>query len=196
MIACRDYYYFKLAKTNMDANQILGLLSRWFHIIPVISLVGGTVFMRISLVPAANQTSASSELREAVRKRWAKLVMLSILFLLVTGLYNAVTKMRGYEVPSVYGILFMVKLVVGFVVFVLSARLAGRSDKAVKFREQETKWLNIVCVLMLALVLVAGYMKFVSADVPKKDRAEKVEATAELITGLGDVGSRLETEPK
>ena len=123
----------------MDANQVIGLLSRWFHIIPVIILVGGTLFMRLSLVPAANQTDASAELREAIRKRWAKLVMLSILFLLVTGLYNAVTKMRGYEVPPVYGILFLVKLVVGFVVFILSARLSGRSEKAAKFREQETK---------------------------------------------------------
>ena len=164
----------------MDANQILGLLSRWFHIIPVIILVGGTVFMRLTLVPAANQTSASAELREAVRKRWAKLVMLSILFLLVTGLYNAVTKMMGYQVDPIYGILFLVKLVVGFVVFVLSARLAGRSEKAAKFREQETKWLNVLCVLMLALVLIAGYMKFVSADAPKKDRAEKVETPALL----------------
>jgi len=133
--------------------------------------------MRLSLVPAANQTNASAELREAIRKRWAKLVMLSILFLLVTGLYNAVTKMTGYQVPKIYGILVVVKLAVGFVIFFLSARLSGRSDKAAKFREQETKWLNLLCVLMLALVLVAGYMKFASANAPKKDRAEPVETT-------------------
>ena len=174
----------------MDPNQILGLLSRWFHIIPVIILVGGTVFMRISLIPAANQTGASAEMREAVRKRWARLVMLSILLLLVTGLYNAVTKLTGYEVPKIYGLLVVVKLAVGFVIFFLSALLSGRSDKAVKFREQETKWLNILCLLMLTLVLVAGYMKFVSADVPKKlpkeDRHVQVEATADLMTDSVD----------
>jgi len=165
----------------MDANQIIGLLSRWFHIIPVIILVGGTVFMRLSLVPAANQTSASAELREAVRKRWAKLVMISILLLLVTGLYNAVTKLIGYQTPKLYGTLVVVKLVIGFVIFFLSARMAGRSDKAAKFREKETMWLNLLCVLMLALVLVAGYMKFITADVPKKERTGKVEATALLL---------------
>ena len=163
-------------------DQILGLASRWLHVIPVIVLVGGTIFMRISLVPAANQTNASAELREAVRKRWAKLVMLSILLLLVTGLYNAVTKLTGYEVPKLYGILVMVKLAIGFVIFFLSARLTGRSDKAAKFREQETMWLNLLCVLMLALVLVAGYMKSLSADVPKKIRTENVEATAMLLS--------------
>jgi len=164
----------------MDPNQILGLLSRWFHIIPVIILVGGTVFMRLSLVPAANQTSASAELREAVRKRWAKLVMISILLLLITGLYNAVTKLTGFDVPPIYGILVVVKLAIGLVIFFLSARLTGRSEKAVQFREQETKWLNLLCVLMLALVLVAGYMKFASAGAPAKEQTEKVEATALL----------------
>ena len=165
----------------MDANQILGLLSRWFHIIPVIILVGGTFFMRLSLVPAANQTDASAELREAIRKRWAKLVMLSILFLLITGLYNAWMKIKGYEVPSIYGILVVVKLAVGMVIFFLSARLTGHSEKAAKFREKETMWLNLLCVLMLALVLVAGYMKFCSTDVPKKIRNVDVEATAQVI---------------
>ena len=164
----------------MDLTQIIGLASRWFHIIPVIVLVGGTIFMRMSLIPAANQTSASAELREAVRKRWAKLVMLSILLLLITGLYNAVTKLTGYEVPKLYGILVVVKLAIGFVIFFLSARLTGRSDKAAKFREQETMWLNLLCVLMLALVLVAGYMKSLSADVPKKIRTENVEVTVML----------------
>jgi len=137
--------------------------------------------MRMSLVPAANQTDASAELREAIRKRWAKLVMLSILLLLVTGLYNAGTKLTGYDVPRLYGSLVVAKLAIGFVVFLLSARLAGRSDKAAKFREQETMWLNVLCALMLALVLVAGYMKFISADAPKKIRNQNVEATALLL---------------
>ena len=163
-------------------DQILGLASRWLHVIPVIVLVGGTIFMRMSLIPAANQTNASAELREAVRKRWAKLVMLSILLLLITGLYNAVTKIMCYEVPKLYGTLVVVKLAIGFVIFFLSARLTGRSDKAAKFREKETMWLNLLCVLMLALVLVAGYMKSLSADVPKKIRTENVEATAMLLS--------------
>jgi len=76
----------------------------------------------------------------------------------------------------------VVKLAIGLVIFFLSARLTGRSEKAVKFREQETKWLNLLCVLMLALVLVAGYMKFASAGASAKEPTEKVEATAWLIS--------------
>lgn len=173
----------------MDANQILGLVSRWLHVIPVIILVGGTIFMRLALVPAASQTSASAELREAIRSRWAKLVMLSVLFLLITGLYNAFTKILGYELHPTYHSLVLVKLVVGFVIFFLASRLSGRSEKAAKFREQETMWLNILCLLMLALVLIAGYMRFMSTDAPKKVRTENAEVTAQLLPDSTNRGS-------
>lgn len=163
----------------MDPSQILGLLSRWFHILPVIVLVGGTVFMRLSFVPAAEEQSASTELREAMRRRWAKWVGISVLFILVTGLYNAVTKIMGYELSPVYHTLVMVKLGLGFVVFFLASLLSGRSAKAQKLRESELKWLNILCATMLILVLVAGYMKLVAADAPKK--VKENEATASFF---------------
>lgn len=165
----------------MDLNEILGLASRWFHIIPMAVLVGGTIFMRLSLVPGANETNASSELREAIRRRWAKWVGISILFLLVTGLYNAATKIMAFELPPTYHTLVLVKLGLGFIVFFLVSLLSGRSAMAQKLREQELKWLNIICALMLVLILVAGYMKLLSVGAPPKVRDEKPE-TAQLIS--------------
>lgn len=165
----------------MDVNQILGLVSRWLHVIPVIILVGGTIFMRLSLVPAASETGASAELRESIRKRWAKIVGPCILFLLVTGLYNAVTKIMAYELSPVYHSLVVVKLVVGMVIFFLVSLLSGRSEKAQKFRESEMKWLNIICALMLVLVLLAGYMKSLATDAPKKDRSKENEPAVTVV---------------
>ena len=161
----------------MDANQLLGLLSRWLHIIPVIILVGGTIFMRLALVPATQSGNSSDELREQIRKRWAKWIGISILLLLVTGLYNAVAKIMAYELPSLYHTLVVVKLAIGLVIFFLASLLSGRSAKAQKLRENEIKWLNILCVLMLVLVIVAGYMKYLATDCPKKERVESSAST-------------------
>jgi len=86
--------------------------------------------MRLALVPASNETDGTAEFREAIRRRWAKWVGISVLFLLVSG----------------------------------------RSEKAQKIREQEMKWLNILCAVMLVLILIAGYMKFLAAGAPVKDR--------------------------
>ena len=73
----------------MDLQEILGLVSRWLHIIPAIILVGGTLFMRYALVPAADESKATTELRESIRKRWSKLIMISVALLLLSGLYKS-----------------------------------------------------------------------------------------------------------
>ena len=72
----------------MDFQQILALLFRWLHTIPAMILVGGTMFLRLSVVPAASEVGAADGIREAMRKRWAKLIMMSVLLLLVSGFYN------------------------------------------------------------------------------------------------------------
>ena len=164
----------------MDTSQLLGLLFRWLHIIPMVVLVGGTIFMRLALVPASNETQGAAEFREAIRRRWAKWVGISVLFLLVSGLYNAVTKIMAFDLPSTYHMLVMVKLALGFVVFFIAALLSGRSEKAQKIREQEMKWLNILCVIMLVLILVAGYMKLLATGTPVKDRTLNGNATSSV----------------
>ena len=64
----------------MEISEILALVSRWLHIIPAILLTGGILFMRFALVPAVTESGDSAELRESIRGRWSKLVMISVLF--------------------------------------------------------------------------------------------------------------------
>jgi len=155
----------------MDPN-VLPLISRWLHIIPAIILVGGTLFMRLALAPVASAATGSpaSELRESIRRKWAKWVMISTGLLLISGLYNAACKAMGFHLGPTYNILLLVKIVLALAAFYLSAVLSGRSKKAIQFRESETKWLNILCGIMLAIVLIAGYMKMGSANFEKKIR--------------------------
>ena len=156
----------------MDTLEIIGLLSRWLHVIPATLLVGGTLFMRFSLVPAANESNASSELRESIRRRWSKLIMISVSLLLVSGLYNSAMKAIGFELSMTYNILLLVKIVLALAIFYLTSVLAGRSEKAQKFRQREIYWLNILCALMIAVVMIGGYMKIDSAGFSKKVRSE------------------------
>jgi len=164
----------------METQEIIGLISRWLHVIPATILVGGTLFMRFSLVPATSESEASAELRESVRKRWSKLIMISVLLLLVSGLYNAAMKAIGFELSMTYNILLLVKIVLGLAIFYLASVLAGRSQTAQKFRERETHWLNILCALMIAVVMIGSYMKMNSADFPKK---VKTDSASVLING-------------
>ena len=152
----------------MNLQEILALVSRWLHIVPAAILVGGALFMRFSLVPAVNELNASMELRESIRRRWSKLVMLSVLFLLISGLYNAAAKAIGYELSTFYNALLLIKFVLAFAIFYLTSVLSGRSARAKKFREREVQWLNLLCALMIAIVLIGGYMKMESANFERK----------------------------
>ena len=55
----------------MDGTTLLNLISRWLHIIPVIIMVGGTLFLRLALLPAL-ATSENADLRDAMPSQCEK----------------------------------------------------------------------------------------------------------------------------
>ena len=136
-------------------------------------MVGGTLFLRLTLVPATEQGTVDSAAREAIRKSWVKWIGICTLLLLVTGFYNAFVKATTLHLSPVYNGLLLVKILLAFGVFWLTARLSGRSDKAVEMRKREKHWTNILCLLMLAIVVIAGWMKTASGSFEVKDRSSK-----------------------
>jgi uncharacterized membrane protein len=138
------------------------LVFRWLHILPAIALVGGVYFWRWALLPALGtlDDSARKEIHDRVRPLWARCVMISSGLLLVTGLTNAVRNILRYDfIDGRYHGLVLAKLILALVIFWLSAKLAGRSASAEKFRQNETKWVNMTAFLATILVLLAGYMR-------------------------------------
>jgi uncharacterized membrane protein len=55
----------------------LAIVLRWMHILAAITAVGGTIFMRMALVPsvAILPDAERKALHEQVRSRWIKFVM-------------------------------------------------------------------------------------------------------------------------
>ena len=154
----------------METELILPYIGRVLHIVAAIILVGGTLFLRLAWVPATAIHEPGGETRDAMRKGWARLVGIASLLILVSGFYNAYLKAIGYELSGMYLGLLTLKMVLAFAVLFLSARLSGRSEKAVAFREREKHWLNIIGALMLIIVLMASAMKYSSANAPVKVR--------------------------
>jgi len=166
----------------MDVQQILMLVFRWIHVIPAMILVGGTIFLRCSLVPAANEVGGSNEVREAIRRRWAKLVMLSVLLLLVSGIYNFHLKAVNYKMDGTYLVLMAIKVLLALAVFYLVAVVSGRSNTARRFREKEIFWLNVLCVAMIGIVCIAGYVKVF----PIPAKVEPVEQARLIVDSCED----------
>ena len=144
------------------------LIFRWLHIIPAMIMAGGILFMRFCLAGGPDDSPSLLSTNDAIRKRWARLVMISTMLLLVSGLYNAWAKAVGYELSLTYNLLLGIKMLLAFAIFFFAALLSGRSERAVQFREQEKKWLNVLVAMVVALVLIAGYLNVISLDFSPK----------------------------
>lgn len=162
----------------MELGDLLPLASRWLHLLSAMVLVGGTLFLRFTVVPTKKDGQLNDETFQLVRKRWARLVMASILFSLVCGFYNAWLKVVGYQLDGVYLTLLFLKIVVGFFAYFMISVLSGRSAMAHRFRESELKWYNVTCAALVLLVLMAGYMKM--SPQPVKVKEEHIAATIEF----------------
>ena len=146
----------------MDTINWLDVALRWMHILAAIAAGGGTLFARLAVLPATEE-SLSLDQRQAfhtaVRKRWSKVVAASIAFLLISGLINFINIVKLYDLPKLYHPLFGIKFLLALAVFFIASVLSGRSSLADKFRQNARKWLTINAVLVVAIVLISGVLR-------------------------------------
>ena len=146
---------------------VLDLLARWSHVGAAIVLMGGAIFTRFVLMPAAAELPEEQHLalKERLRVRWSKFVMWGIMALLASGFYNFFIGMQQHkgQHPPLYHILVGTKILLGFVAFFLASVLSGRSAKFAPLRANAKKWL---VVLIAITALVSGIGGFLKVGVP------------------------------
>ncbi|HEY5311194.1 MAG TPA: hypothetical protein VIK18_01700 [Pirellulales bacterium] len=162
------------SRVNVD---YLGLLFRWLHILAAITAVGGAVFARFALLPAAATLGAEprAALLEAVRMRWSKIVAVAIAFLLISGLFNIVRMERLYVLGKTYHMLFGIKFILAILIFGLASMLAGRGRAAHKLRENARFWLSVNLLMAVLLVCISGVLK----DLPHTPKPAAANAATE-----------------
>jgi len=144
------------------AIDLFLLISRWIHLASAIVAVGGAVFMRFALLPAAKATLTDDiheRLREAVRARWAKFVHASIALLLITGAINFAILALPPKIKAMpYHPIFAVKLLAAFAVFFIASALMSRGPGFANIRASRAKWLGILLALGGLIVLLSGIL--------------------------------------
>ncbi len=143
--------------------EILDLLSRWIHIGTAIVVLGGSVFLRFVLMPAAVglPDDEHQALRERLMGRWRKFVGIGIGLFLLSGFYNyLVVAMPKHQGDKLYHPLIGTKILLAFVVFFLASALTGRSAAFEGIRKNSKKWLLITILLAATIVVISGVLKF------------------------------------
>ncbi len=139
----------------------IDVLSRVVHVGTAITLVGGSLFMLLVLMPSAKELDESphKQLAAAVGGRWKRFVHLGILLFLISGFYNYFRAMPKHEGDSLYHALVGTKILIAMVVFFFASALVGRSAKFEGIRANRSKWLSITVVLAMIVVCISGFVK-------------------------------------
>jgi uncharacterized membrane protein len=148
----------------------LALVLRLLHILAVIAAVGGMIFIRFALLPVLDTLGDEQRraLHEQIRQRWSRLIQISILFLLVSGLINfGMFYVTARDWPDAwrtnfnrgYQMLFGIKFILALVIFALASILTGKSAGTQKIRDNPRLWLNLNLTLALAVVIISGVLR-------------------------------------
>ena len=150
------------------------LLFRWMNILGAIVLVGSALFYWRAIWPGMSDLAEDQRKGrfQAIRPHWARLVMLSVLLLLVSGFANIVIMTKTFEFKEVTGWylgLLGIKVLLAFLVFYLMSLITGRSMRAVRLRENSPLWISLTSMLAVVVVLLAGVMKVTPRDISAKN---------------------------
>lgn len=146
----------------MEGRVPLDVLFRIVHVATAIAVVGGSLFMRFVLMPAAAELPDAEHeaLRERIASRWRKFVGAGIGLLLLSGLYNYIVVMiPKHKGQGLYHGLIGTKMILAFIVFFLASALSGRAKAFEGIRKDSKKWLMITIALALVIVAISGYVK-------------------------------------
>lgn len=154
-------------------------LSRFVHVATAITLVGGSVFTLLVLLPAAKLLSPEthSQLAQGVASRWKRIVHLGILLFLVSGFYNYYRAIDVHRGDGLYHMLVGSKMLLALGVFFIASALVGRSAGLAGIRAQRGRWLTILVALATLIVLISSYVKVrgVSDTNPPTIIAEQIQ---------------------
>jgi len=139
----------------------IDFISRWLHVTTAIALLGGAIFSRFVLIPAAAELpdAEHDKLRAGVLGRWKRFVHLGITLLLLTGFYNFVRAMPGHKGQPLYHSLIGTKILLAFAIFFIASAMVGRSSLAIAMRKNAARWTGIIVVLGLLIVAISSYAK-------------------------------------
>lgn len=149
----------------MDSSQLaLYTVSRFLHVATAIVLVGGTVFVRFVLMPAAAQALSDADhlrLRGGIMAAWKRIIHGGIALLLASGALNyyRVISDQSHKGDALYHALLGTKILLAFGVFFIASALVGRAPGFEGVRQNARKWLAINVFLALLIVALSGFLK-------------------------------------
>ena len=139
------------------ASAILGIAMRWTHVLSVVMVLGGLLYARLAVAPALASlpAEAGAQFAAAVNSRFRPWLRFAIFTLVVSGLYNLVTKSN---IPPGYHMWFGIKMLFAMHVIVVSFLLS----RAAVTQEKRNRMITGVVIVGVLIVMLSGYLRLLS----------------------------------
>ncbi len=148
----------------------LPALMQWLHVGSVVLMIGGFFFYRVILIPAIKALPhiQQSQLTESVSQRFRIVVWLTLITILVSGVYNFVSFLRFARVRnaleispdySLYILILAIKFFIVFLIFTLGIVLTFPYPVFAPFQRRPSPWLNLTLILGLIVIFLSAFLR-------------------------------------
>ncbi|KAA1258776.1 hypothetical protein LF1_12990 [Rubripirellula obstinata] len=161
----------------------IDVVSRIVHIATAITLVGGSVFTLLVLMPSAKtlDESVHQSLLASITGRWKRFVHGGVALFLISGFYNYFRAMPNHKGDGLYHALVGTKMILAFAVFFLAAAMVGRSNKLAFIRNSRKFYLTVLVILATVIVTISGYVKVRPSSGPDTLSIEESSAVSPSV---------------
>lgn len=140
---------------------VLGIAMRWLHIVSIVTILGGFVFVRFALYPALNEAAepGGSGIGPKIAAKFRAVLYTAVACALLSGFYNYLTKPsypRGYHMWLGIKILFALHVFAASVLYALP----GAADA------KRSRWALGIVVSGAVIVLISAYLRWISLNPP------------------------------
>jgi uncharacterized membrane protein len=138
-------------------GAVMSVLMRWLHIISAVTLLGGTIYARYVMAPAAAGLPEPERQKFAaeVQLKLRPLVLVPLFTIVISGVYNLAGKSN---IPPNYFLWFGLKMLLALHVIAVSFLLV----RASLTQEKSNRMMTGVVYSGMAVVLVSAYLRFLS----------------------------------
>ncbi|MCH8332391.1 hypothetical protein IIC65_00510 [Candidatus Sumerlaeota bacterium] len=147
-------------------NPVIAIVAHWLHLVSAITALGGTIFLRMVVHPAAQKLEGdvALEFDRTVRRKVSLLIRHSIALLLITGMINIARVFADGVPPSPYLPLLLTKIILAFALFAIAVALLIPSAALEKFQARRPFWLTINVFIGLTVVLLSAWIRLLPPE--------------------------------
>ena len=152
--------------------EFLPVLMQWLHVGSVVLMIGGFFFLRVVLLPAAKVLPdvQKTQLIDAAFRRFRVIVWISLITILVSGVYNFITFLIATSSQTVtdpklapdysmYIVVLGVKFLFVTLIFILGIALTFPYPVYAPIQKHPAPWLNLTLILSLIVIFLSTYLR-------------------------------------